>query len=44
MNEIFLVGAVIAFAGAALALLLVRGGDMHREADPVPAAAEPAPV
>ncbi len=44
MNEIFLVGAVIAFAGAALALLLIRGGDMHREADPAPAAAEPAPA
>ena len=31
MNEILLVGAMIAFIGGALALLLIRKRDMHRE-------------
>ena len=41
MNEILLVAAIIAFAGAALGLLLVRGSDFvtHGAPEPVPAGA-----
>ena len=39
MNEILLVAAVVAFAGAALGLVLVRGRDFVTYGAPEPAAA-----
>jgi EmrB/QacA subfamily drug resistance transporter len=39
LNDILLVGAVVAFAGAVLGLLLVRGGDFVASGVPEPAAA-----
>jgi hypothetical protein len=46
MNEIFVVGAVVALVGAVLATLLVRGQDFYQqphEAAPAPAVGPPAP-
>jgi predicted membrane protein len=39
LNEILIIGAVIAFAGAVVGLLLVRSTDFEHGAEPVPAAA-----
>ncbi|MDX6513659.1 MAG: hypothetical protein QOE36_3163, partial [Gaiellaceae bacterium] len=39
LNQIFLAGAIVAFAGAALALLLIRGGDLAQTRGDAPAPA-----
>ena len=44
LNEIFLIGAIIAFVGAALGLLLIRGRDFVPHGQQPEAEAEPAPV
>jgi hypothetical protein len=44
LNEILLIGGIVALAGAALALWLVREREIEREAPAVPARVSPEPV